>query len=202
MNDKKSDQRPSIARISKLQELIVEFSNIQRMLPYANAGRRENDVEHSFGLALTCWFLASKVAPELDIKKILMYALAHDIIEVHSGDTYVFDKAMVATKEAREAAALEQLKNEWPDFSELTQAVEDYQLKANEEAKFVYTVDKILPPLLIKLGDAKTFFAENKITKEMHVAEKQKKMKESEMLSPYLNELTEWMSNPNDFYKL
>ncbi len=193
--------RPSIERIAQLQKLIADFSNIQRMLNLGDTGRRENDVEHSYGLALTCWFIAPKIAPELDLKKILMYALAHDIVEVHSGDTYVFDTELVKTKEAREDAALEQLREEWPDFSELIDAAEDYKYKRNEEAKFVYTIDKLLPPILINIGEKAEFYKKHKVTREMHEAEKRKKMTQSQVLLPYTEELIEWMTNSDYFYK-
>jgi 5'-deoxynucleotidase YfbR-like HD superfamily hydrolase len=82
---------PSMDRLAELQQLIADFSKIQRIPPMGNSGRPENDVEHSFGLALTCWYLQPKVAPDLDLLKILQYALSHDIVELHAGDTFVFD---------------------------------------------------------------------------------------------------------------
>lgn len=196
-----SDPLPSIQRIAELQQLIADFSKIKRALNLADTGRKENDVEHSFGLALACWFMVPQVAPELNLEKILLYALGHDIIEIYSGDTYIFDKEMVASKPAREKKALTRLKKEWSDFPALAQAAEEYMLKANDEARFVYTIDKILPPLLVNLGQKEAHWHKNKITRDMHEAEKNAKMKFSPQLSQYNQMLNDWLVKPDRFYK-
>ena len=82
--------------------MIADFAKVERIPDLADNRRPEKDVEHSYGLAMTCWFLHDKIAPGLDIAKILKYALSHDIVELHAGDTYVFDKEAVATKSERE----------------------------------------------------------------------------------------------------
>jgi putative hydrolase of HD superfamily len=192
---------PSIERIAELQQLIANFASIQRMVHLANSGRFENDVEHSFGLALTCMFLAPKIAPELSLEKILCYALAHDMVEIHSGDTFAFDPEAVKGKARREAEALKQLQNEWPDFPELTTAAEAYKDKENPEARFVYTIDKLLPAIMVNIGEKETFWSRHKITREMEVTEKHGKMKHSPEALPYLDMLLEWMSDPDYFYK-
>lgn len=192
---------PSMDRLAELQQLIADFSKITRAMNLADTGRRENDVEHSFGLALTCWFLAPKIAPELDLSKILRYALAHDIIELHSGDTFVFDEVAVASKPEREAAALRKLEQEWPDFTELTTAAKQYAEKHDAEAKFVYTIDKLLPPILVSLGEGDAFWERNKITRAMHEAEKHKKMRSSPEALPYLELLEDWLAKRHTFYE-
>src|SRR5690606_19672033 len=103
-------------------------------------------------LALTCWYLQPKIAPELDLLKILQHALAHDIVELHAGDTYAFDEAALADKDSRERQALGKIKADWPDFAELATHAEQYMDKVDEEAKFVKAVDKILPVMMIELG--------------------------------------------------
>lgn len=192
---------PSIERIAELQQLIANFSKVQRVLKLPNTNRLENDVEHSYGLALTCWLLAPKVAPKLNLEKILLYAISHDIVELYSGDTYVFDTERVRTKEQRESAALERLAQEWPDFVELIDAAKGYKEKRDAEAKFVYTIDKLLPPLLINLGEKEGFWVKNKVTREMHELEKKQKMRHSPEALPYLEALNEWLRKPDYFYK-
>lgn len=192
---------PTIDRIAELQQLIADFSKIERVVSYADTGRKENDVDHSFGLALTCWFMAPKVAPELDIHKILMYALAHDLVEVHSGDTYVFDEEGVKSKAVREAAAMDKLADDWSDFPEMIDYMRGYADKRDAEARFVYTVDKLLPPLLINIGRKDAHWHEHEVTREMHETEKDKKMRSSPELAGYREALNEWMANPDYFYK-
>ena len=82
---------PSLNRLAELQQLIADFAKVKRVPHLADNGQPENDMEHSYGLALTCWYLQPKIAPELSLSEILQYALAHDIVELHAGDTFIFD---------------------------------------------------------------------------------------------------------------
>lgn len=188
-------------RLAELQQLIADLANIQRVPLLPKTDRPESDVEHSFGLALTCWYLVPHIAPHLDISKVLRYALSHDIVELHSGDTFVFDAEKVKTKPAREAAALDTLRVEWEDFPELTEYIAGYAGKREPEARFVYAIDKMLPPILTKLQADQSFFKVHKITKEMHETEKSTKMNVSDEARPYIEILNEWMANPDNFYK-
>lgn len=192
---------PSIDRVAELQQLVADFAHVLRMPQLADTGRTENDVDHSFGLALTCWFLAPKVAPNLNLEKILKYALAHDIVEIHSGDAFAFDEEAVARKPELEKKALKQLQKDWPDFPELTEAASGYMDKLDPEARFVYTIDKILPAVMVMLGEKETFWKRHKITLEMEKAEKRGKMRHSPEALPYLNMLIEWMAEHGSFYK-
>lgn len=192
---------PSMQRLTELQELVGEFAKIERMVKIAGGRRRENDVEHSYSLALTCWFLAPKIAPHLNLEKIFRYALAHDIVEIHSGDVFVFNQDKVAAKSDNEDASLKKLSTDWPDFLELIEAARDYKNHVDAEAKFVYTIDKILPSLLTKLGEDEHFWTTHKVTREMHETEKNNKMQHSPEAAPYAQLLNEWMANPDNFYK-
>lgn len=196
-----SPNYPSMDRLAELQQMIADFAQILRVPPLATAGRQENDVEHSYGLAITCWYLVPKIAPKLDLQKILLYALAHDVVELHSGDTWVFDAEATKTKSAREDAAIGKLAADWADFPELAAAARDYKNKIDAEAKFVYTIDKILPSLLTKLSGDKDFWTKRKVTREMHEAEKTSKMQHSPEALPYLDMLNAWIADPDNFYK-
>lgn len=192
---------PSMDRLAELQQLIVDFAKVERVPQFADINRKETDVDHSFGLAITCWYLHAHIAPSLDLGKILQYALAHDIIEVHAGDTYSFDEQALKTKDARERSALKQLKNEWPDFTSLTERAEQYMDKYDEEAKFVKAVDKMLPIFMFELTeDPKKSWRERDINLEM---EKQSKrsMHVSDIISPYYEQLIEWLDERDNIPK-
>src|SRR3546814_779410 len=96
--------RPDIHRLIAFQKLLVSFSDVRRA-SYLPDGRHENDVEHSYFLAMAVWFLAPHF-PKLNADKMLRLALAHDLVEVHSGDTFVYgDQEHIDTKPERERAA-------------------------------------------------------------------------------------------------
>lgn len=192
---------PTIDRLAQLQQFIATLASVERMTHLTDTGRPENDVEHSYGLALTCWYLAPKIAPELSLEKIFAYALAHDSVEVYAGDTFVFaEPAELASKPAREDAAIKSLEADWPDFTELTDYAAGYKAKHDDEAKFVYAVDKILPVLMINLGEKAAFWSRHKITLLMEQEQKQTILV-SPIVAPYYQKLLDWMSNPDYFYR-
>jgi putative hydrolase of HD superfamily len=193
---------PSIERLAQLQQMIADFSEVKRMPHMADKGRPENDVEHSFGLAITCWFLQPKIAPELELSRILRYALAHDIVEIHAGDTFAFgkDKAYIASKETRERDAIKKLRSDLQDFTELVDFAERYMDKVDEEAKFVKAVDKILPLIMIDLGEGRAHWRRHKIN-----TTKLRKNKEpifvSDIVAPYYEMLFEWLDKNGNLPK-
>lgn len=188
-------------RLAELQQFIADFAKVLRVPHLEDTGRPENDVEHSFGLALTCWFLAPKIAAGLDQAKILKYALAHDTVEVHAGDTFVFaPKEQLDSKSDREDAAIELLANDWSDFPELADFAKGYKDKRDEEATFVYAIDKILPVLMVNLGEKSAFWDRHKITLQMEIDIKKNILK-SDIVAPYYEKLIAWMSDPDYFYK-
>ncbi len=191
---------PSIERLAELQQFIADFSKITRVPKLIDTDRLENDVDHSYGLALTCWYLAPKVAPELNLEKIFKYALAHDTIEIYAGDTFVFaNQESITSKSAREDAALEQLYSDWPDFTEMVDYAKGYKDKIDEEAKFVKAVDKILPLLVIELGESGEFWNRHKITLDM---ERQNKVtiRVSDYIAPYYERVILWLEDRGNMH--
>lgn len=189
---------PSVDRLGELQQFVTNFSKVARVPRFED--RPENDVEHSYGLALICWYLAPKIAPELNMEKIFKYALAHDTVEIYAGDTFVFAEAeTLKSKSAREDAALEQLYKDWPDFAEMVDYAKGYKEKIDEEAKFVKAVDKILPLLVIELGESSEFWNRHKITLDME-RENKVTIRVSEYVAPYYERVIFWLENRGNMY--
>jgi putative hydrolases of HD superfamily len=181
--------KPDLQRLLDLQLFLLQFRAIERVsyLP-GRQPQRENDMEHSYTLAVAAWFLAHYF-PDLDRDKVIRYALAHDIVEVHAGDTYIFaDDDSIATKKERERAALERIKQDWPDFTELTQSMEAYEERSTPEAKFVYALDKIMPIMLNYLSQGHGWRKHN-VTIDMLHQNKKDKVALSPEIQEYYNEL-------------
>lgn len=191
---------PSMNRLAELQQLIADFAKVQRAVPLADTNAAENDVEHSYGLAMTCWYLHDKIAPELDLGKILRYALSHDIVEIHAGDTYIFDAEAVATKYEREKAAIRQLEEDWHDFSAVVEFTKGYADKVDEEAKFTYAVDKILPVIMVELSLDQKSWEEYGINLEMYHENKVTILK-SDIIAPYYEKLLAWLDERGNIPK-
>lgn len=110
--------------------------------------RKENDEEHMYQLALTAWYLIEKDKLKLDKFKAVGLALLHDIVEVYAGDIPTFSpKHGGPEKLKKERAAALRLKKEWPEFSSMHELIQEYEKRETDEAKFVYSLDKLLPVL-------------------------------------------------------
>ncbi len=181
-------KKPDIHRVLEFHELLLQFQAIERITHIPGTYRQENDTEHSYNLAMMAWFLA-QYFPRLDRDKIIRFALVHDLVEVHAGDTYIYaDAATLATKKKREEKALEQLEKDWSDFNDLIKNVKDYETHTSEEARFVYALDKIMPILVIYLAEGYTWKQEG-ITPEQLDEIKRHKIAVSDDISPYYEEL-------------
>lgn len=190
--------RPDIHRLIAFQKVLVSFSNVRRA-SYLPDGRNENDVEHSYFLAMGVWFLAPHF-PELNADKMLLLALAHDLVEVHSGDTFVYgDQKHIDSKPEREQAALEKLEQEWADFPEMTAAIREYAERQTPEAQFVYALDKLLPPMINYLAGGKVW-QEHGVTLEMFRAEKEKKIPADSPVYPYYQEILAFLKSQPELF--
>jgi putative hydrolase of HD superfamily len=136
-------QRPDHI-LFELQKMSIDLALIDRNHYLAGTQRRENDIEHSFTVALLCWYIHDRHKIDLDIAKILKYALSHDFVERYAGDVNTFASAKDRQQKVKdEAAALTRLSTEFSDFPDLVSKMNDYELKQDEESLFVWTVDKM-----------------------------------------------------------
>lgn len=116
--------------------------------------RHENDAEHSFSLGIAALCLAPLMNDQLDVSLVCAYALVHDLEEIYAGDTPIYsDSKMHAAKEKREKAARVELHRRFGDqFPWLTRYIDDYAALVDNESRFVYALDKILPHATVILG--------------------------------------------------
>lgn len=174
-----------VRKVIDFCELILQFRDVERRITLPESQQRENDVEHSYMLAMVAWYVASTYPNlGLDIGKVIKYALAHDIVETYAGDTYIFDAKQAADKLEREVVAADMLKKYYPDFNELHHYIEQYELREDAESQFVYALDKVLPVMVIFVGQGQTW-QEQKITYRMLRRQKDPKVS----VSPIVAEL-------------
>jgi hypothetical protein len=117
--------------------------------------RHENDAEHSFSLGVMALCVAPLVDRELDLTRISTYALVHDLAEIYAGDTPVYsDPATRAAKPKRERIARAKLHEKFGShFPWLLNYLDDYVDMRDEESKFVYALDKVLPHVSVIIAD-------------------------------------------------
>ena len=95
-------------RFKKQVAFILEADkekNILRQTHLSGHGRRENDAEHAWHMAMMIYLLKEYANAEFDLAKTMMMALIHDIVEIDAGDTYAYDTAGLATQAEREEKA-------------------------------------------------------------------------------------------------
>lgn len=190
--------KPSISRLIEFQNLLLKFREIERTvyIPPSNKDM-ENDIEHSYSLAMTAWFLAPYF-PKINTQQVVLLALAHDLVEIHAGDTFSYGADREA-KKAREEAAQKQLQKEWPDFPGLHEAIGEYEALSSEEAKFVYALDKLMPSMINYLDEG-YFWKKHGITFEMFQHEKETKMPVSAEVYPYYHELVSLLGDTKKYF--
>ena len=88
---------------------IDKEKNIFRQTHLSGHGRNENDAEHAWHMAVMAYLLREYANEEVDIAKVMLMCLIHDIVEIDAGDTYAYDAEGLKTQKAREEAAKERI---------------------------------------------------------------------------------------------
>ena len=88
---------------------IDKEKNILRQTHLSGHGRRENDAEHAWHMAIMAYLLKEYANEEVDIAKVMLMCLIHDIVEIDAGDTYAYDAEGLKTQKVREEAAKERI---------------------------------------------------------------------------------------------
>lgn len=184
--DKKEDT--SINRVLDFSRLLNQFRLVERVVYINNKSRWENDIEHSYQLAMLAWYIASSRKFNLNFDLLIKYALVHDFVEVYAGDTYFMDKAHAESKVARENDAREQIRSEFTEFPDLYEAMISYEKKNDPESRFVYALDKVHAILNIYLC-GNQLFKEKEVTAEMLYENKRTKVALSPDVAPYFEEI-------------
>ena len=140
-------------RLEKQISFILEIDkekNIFRQTHLSGHGRNENDAEHAWHMAIMAWLLREYANEPVDLAKVMLMCLIHDVVEIDAGDTYAYDAEGLKTQKAREAAAKERIYSLLPEDQkeELSGLFEEFEENVTPEAKFAHTMDNFQPLLL------------------------------------------------------
>lgn len=175
--------------VTKLINLLIDFQAVERNIQIPKLNRAENDTEHSYNLALAAWLIISKDKLPLDLDLVIRYALVHDLVEIYAGDAFPLDDKQVAEKPSKEHEALLRLKSDelTDEFAEL---IEKYEQMADEESKFVYGLDKLMPAFTLIHGKI-PLWKEYNLTQSGWEDKFRSKIEKSQYLKPYLEQFLE-----------
>ena len=140
-------------RFSKQLSFILEADkekNIFRQTHLSGNGRRENDAEHAWHMAIMIYLLKEYANEKFDTAKAMMMALIHDVVEIDAGDTYAYDDEGLKTQTEREQKAADRIFGMLPNDQrdELRRLFDEFEAGATPEAKFVKSMDNFQPLLL------------------------------------------------------
>jgi len=139
-------------RLDQQIGFILELDTLKSVLRRSyllNNTRRENSAEHSWHLSAMAVVLAEHANADIDQFRVLKMLLVHDIVEIDSGDTYIYDTAGNDTKAVREQEAAQRIFGLLPDNQklELTQLWHEFEARETPEAKFAAALDRLMPLL-------------------------------------------------------
>lgn len=129
---------------------IDEEKNILRQTHLSHHGRRENDAEHAWHMAVMAYLLKEYANEEVDISHVMIMCLIHDLVEIEAGDTYAYDEEGKKTQREREEKAADHIFGLLPDDQrdELRSIFEEFDTGHTPEARFARAMDNFQPLLL------------------------------------------------------
>ena len=145
-------------RLRKQLEFALEIDkekNILRQTHLSGHGRRENDAEHAWHMAIMAYLLREYANEEVDIAKVMLMCLIHDIVEIDAGDTYAYDEENLKTQKAREDAAKDRIFSILPQDQkeELTALFDEFEAYETAESKYAHSLDNLQPLMLNDSND-------------------------------------------------
>ena len=166
-------------RLEQQLKFIVEIDkvkNIFRQTYLADGERKENDAEHSWHIALMAYLLREYSEEPVDVPKVMLMVLIHDLVEIDAGDTYAYDSEGAKTKREREVKAAERIFGILPEdqgayLRELWDEFEEYE---TADAKYAHLLDNFQPLLLNDASNGKSW--------KEHVVQKEQIYKRNERI--------------------
>lgn len=140
-------------RLMKQLDFALEIDkekNIFRQTHLSGHGRNENDAEHAWHMAIMAYLLREYANEEVDIGKVMLMCLIHDIVEIDAGDTYAYDEENLKTQKAREDAAKERIYSLLPadQKEEMIALFDEFEAYETPEARYAHALDNLQPLIL------------------------------------------------------
>ena len=140
-------------RISKQIAFALELDkekNVFRQTHLSGHGRNENDAEHAWHMAVMAYMLKEYANEPVDIAKVMIMCLIHDVVEIDAGDTYAYDSDGLTTQKEREDKAKERIFSLLPEDQKLefTSLFDEFEANETPEAKYAHAMDNFQPLIL------------------------------------------------------
>ena len=145
-------------RIKKQIDFSLEIDkekNIFRQTHLTDYGRNENDAEHAWHMAIMSYLFREYANEDVDISKVMLMCLIHDIVEIDAGDTYAYDDEAIKSQKEREEKAKQRIFSILPDDQkeELMSLFEEFEENVSPEARYAHAMDNLQPLILNNSND-------------------------------------------------
>lgn len=129
---------------------IDKEKNVFRQTHLSGNGRNENDAEHAWHMAIMAYLLKEYANEKVDIAKVMLMCLIHDIVEIDAGDTYAYDTENIKTQKVREDKAKERIFSLLPpeQKEEFVALFDEFEAYETAESKFAHVMDNLQPIML------------------------------------------------------
>ena len=155
------------ADLEEMNMDVNAYRAVPRLIWYPGVERQECDGEHCMQIAFIADYLNERYNLGMDTAKLYRYALRHDFVERHAGDTPAFPdllgmysipkKNTKESKEQREREALKKIEAQWGErYPSLHRSIHAYESRADEESRFIYALDKFIAILNIAQDQGRT----------------------------------------------
>jgi putative hydrolase of HD superfamily len=156
--------------VQQIIDFILEvdrLKGVERKIRPLGLKRFENSAEHSWQIALLAASLAEYAETDVDIDRVVLMLLVHDIGEIDVGDTMVFAVGGWEERKTAELAAVTRMCALLPEkrggkFLELWREFEDGE---TANGRFAHAVDRAMP-VLLNLNNNGQSWRENGISYE------------------------------------
>lgn len=165
-------------RLEKQLAFVLEIDkekNILRQTHLSGHGRNENDAEHAWHMAIMAYLLREYSNEPVDISRVMLMCLIHDIVEIEAGDTYAYDAENLKTQKAREDAAKEKLFSMLPEDqkNEMVSLFDEFEEKLTAESRFAHAMDNLQPLLLNNSNNGRDWKEHNVTSSQVYGRQKQ-----------------------------
>jgi putative hydrolase of HD superfamily len=129
---------------------LEKLKSVTRKVRPRALSRYENSAEHSWQIALFAFALLPYAPEPVDINRVVMMLLVHDVGEIDTGDTLAFVEGGWEQRKLDERAAVGRIFGMLPDSeaSPLLALWEEFEGGTTAEAKFANAIDRAMPVLL------------------------------------------------------
>jgi len=111
--------------------------------------RQENSAEHSWHTALMAPLLREYCAEKIDIEKVLVMLLIHDVVEIYAGDVFLYDDSAREKIKHAEHEAAQKIFGLLPEDQKeyFLNTWNEFECAESEEAQYARVLDNLQPLL-------------------------------------------------------